>query len=103
MVFYVLLANSSADTNSMTDPDIMNDSFVTSYDDADLESNQSSDDDLPDVLSQDSKKSKSGSSLLHRPIFLVSFSPLVEALFPTTKRIVFPATITREKRIFSGG
>ena len=57
--YCILLASSSADTNSMTDPDIMNDSFVTSYDDVDLESNQSSDDDLPDVLSQDSKKSKS--------------------------------------------
>ena len=36
--------------------DVLND---TSYDDMDLESNQSSDDELPDVLSQESKKSKS--------------------------------------------
>ena len=40
-------------------------------------------------------------SLLHRPLFIKFFFIPAEPLFPTTKQIISPATITREK-IFSG-
>ena len=37
-------------------------------------------------------------SLLHRPLFTKLFTPSEPSLFPTTKHIISPATITREKR-----
>ena len=40
-------------------------------------------------------------SLLHRPLFIKFFFIPAVPLFPTTKQIISPATITREK-IFSG-
>ena len=39
-------------------------------------------------------------SLLHRPLFTKLFTPAEPSLFPTTKHIISPATITREKRAF---
>ena len=35
-------------------------------------------------------------SLLHRPLFNKLFTPAEPSLFPTTKHIISPATITRE-------
>ena len=37
-------------------------------------------------------------SLLHRPLFTKLFTPAEPSLFPTTKHIVSPDTITREKK-----